>query len=172
MSVAKKVKDVDAVVTPVELKPINPQSVSHHADGQCWNEWRVILPEHLDFNTIREHPEVWKKVQISVSSATGAGLRKFDRVTIVLADESSLMEARVVSSTGEKVFLTGERIMKFSTPDSTTGWSDDLYSASWDSGGFAVFRRSDGICMINQRFANIELAKAHIRSLYPKKIVG
>jgi len=172
MSVAKKVKDVDAVVTPVELKPINPQSVSHHADGQCWNEWRVILPEHLDFNIIREHPEVWKRVQISVSSATGAGLRKFDRVTIVLADESQIMEARVVASTGEKVYLTGERIMKFSAPDSTTGYADDTYRAYWSEGGFLVERKKDGVPMINQRFANIELAKAHIRSLYPKKIVG
>jgi len=170
MSSVAKVNDVE--VKPVELEEIKPHSVSLHAEGFCFNEWRVILPASLDFNIIREHPEVWRKVQISVQNATGAGLRKFDRVTIILADESKIMEARVVSSTGKVVHLTGERIMKFSTPDSTTGFADDTYRAYWDAGGFCVERKADGVKMTNERFANIDLAKTAIRALYPKKIVG
>jgi len=170
MSVAEKVKDVE--VKPVELECIKPQSVSLHAEGFCWHEWRVILPASLDFNIIREHPEVWRKVQISVQSSTGSGFRKFDKVLIVLADESKVMEARVVSSTGKVVHLTGEKIMNFSSPDATTGFADDTYRAYWSEGGFCVERKSDGVVMINQRFANLDLAKAHIQSLYPKRVVG
>jgi len=170
MNVAEKVKDVE--VKEVKLEEIKPGSVSLHSEGFCWNSWRVILPASLDFNIIREHPEVWRKVQQSVSNSTGVGFRKFDRVTIVLADESKLMEARVVSTTGTVVHLTGEKIMSFSTPDSTTGFADDTYRAYWSEGGFCVERKVDSVVMINQRFANLDLAKAHIKSLYPKKIVG
>jgi len=170
MSVVEKVKDVE--VKPVELEEIKPGSVSLHAENYCWNEWKVILPASLDFNIIREHPEVWHKVQKSVANATGVGLRKFDRVTIVLADESKVLEARVVSSTGKVVHLTGEKIMSFSSPDATTGFADDTYRAYWSEGGFCVERKVDSVVMINQRFANLDLAKAHIKSLYPKKIVG
>jgi len=170
MSVTEKEKSVS--VKPIEYSMIKPALVSIHVEGYGWNEWKVVLNEDHDFNIIREHPEVWKKVQASASTAVGVGLKKFDRVTVILADESKLMEARVVSTTGNKVHLTGEKIIKFSTPDSTTGFADETYCAYWSDGGFIVERRSDGVPMVNYRFANLDLAKAHIKSLYPKKMVG
>jgi len=164
---AKKVKDVDVEIERVipKIKCANVQE--NWPSGSHWREIQVRLPDGLGLADLNEHADViWRTVQGTPNSA----LIMYDRLSIFTFDESQYITAIVSGATGASVYLSAIKQHTFKSRNTDVEFNDETYSARWMGSGYRVTRNSDGVSMHGDVVPTLELAKARIRDLYPKRI--
>jgi len=161
---------MDSVALKVDeeivIPKIKPANLEINAEGFCFREWFIRLPQDVTWTAIHENPEeTWRLVQ----SNPHVALRALDRVVFLTHDESEMAMATVCTATNTKVILAGFRKFTFGGRDTTAEWADEMYSVKFDGTGYAIHRRKDNVRMKPGSFSTLELAKSEVRRLYPVK---
>jgi hypothetical protein len=152
-----------------EAPIIKSAALNWQSQGHSYREAFVRLPDGLLLQDLQDVPSVWKNVQQVPSKA----LQRFDRVTAVAFDESWMIkDVVVVDANVDRVTLAIRPNDRISLPTKTGGeWQDERHSIRWAGSGFGVFRKSDGVPVLQAHFGSIEAAKSEMyRVLYNRAV--
>lgn len=149
-----------------EVKPLKPTAVSLQHDGQIWRTLLVRLAAEHTLQDLQDDPTLWRAVQGNPHVA----LRKYDRLMIVSHDEAWLIkDALVTEADHQRVVLSIRPGDVIRMAAKSAEWSDDRHVIMWETSGWAIFRKSDGVVMLPQRFSSLDAARSEMyRQFYSK----
>jgi hypothetical protein len=162
---AKTLEKSETVRTALRQAPvIKPAALQWQSEGFCYREAFIRLPDGLQLSDLNESP-IWKDLQATRQTS----LRQWDTIRAVAFDESWIVDATVTFADATHVVLTG--IKKTETPQRNTSlFEDDTYRVAWLGRGYGVVRKADSVEMGAHAFSTPDQAKAHLASLYPKRV--
>lgn len=144
-----------------KLPEIDPAEVKLQTAGLCYMEYFIRLPNGFSADDMKE-PTCWARVQKS-----NQPVAKFDRLTLVAADESWLAEAVVGHADRNVVELVAIKIVRLSTGRHDNLFRDENFAVRWVGGFYRVERLADHL-LLPGTYGSEALAVNGIKAQYPR----
>lgn len=148
---------------------IKAEDLQINETGTLWKACMVQLPVDAVFQDLQDFPQMWRHVQANPNKS----LRFGDRVTLVAFDRSwAVKDAFVADADSQRVVLAIKPSDKITLSSKAGVWEDEKHIIKWDGGGFACFRKSDGVRVLPSHYTTIDAAKsAYFGEFHTKKIM-
>lgn len=117
---------------------IDPNDVKIQREDFCSKAVVVNAPDDLTLDDLGNHPEIWKKVQIS---RTGKALVEYDTVEIRAFDWTVWAVVDHADLKGVQFYKKWDK--KDKRVRDRRPWADELYYVAWTKDGYAYFRKDD-----------------------------
>lgn len=142
---------------------LRPQNVRLNAENFLNRTYFVHLNADMTFQDLFDHPDAWSEVQTS-----SRALRKYDTLTVFMADESQMAECVVMAANASSVSLSKPRITQLEARTAAS-FETPEYAVRFDgANGWRVWKKDIQSFVTNGTTSEI-VAREELMRLYPRK---